>query len=115
LVLITASADARYNALIDHYLDLERVEAAERLEGAFNAAVARIEADPLLEPALRRALPHPRPYPSMERHGFLWIHEHIYWFGYATRGPDRIITNVMWDRSQMPENVSEDEEPIGPA
>ena len=113
MVLITASADAQYDALIDYYLERERIEAAVKLEQAFNMAVERIEADPLLEPEPHRALAYPRPYKRMKRHGFLWIHEHIYWFGYVTRGEDRIITNVMWDGSQMPENVSEDERPIG--
>ncbi len=64
-----------------------RPQPARRLIETYDAALARIAADP------RFWLTHPRPYPELARYGFRWIKLHRYWFAWHP-GPPPVITNI---------------------
>ena len=109
-VLITDTARAQYPGMIGRYLQAAphrpaRPQAARRLIETYDAALARIAADP------RFWLTHPRPYPELARYGFRWIKLHRYWFAWHP-GPPPVITNIFDEAGDMPRWVADGGGPL---
>jgi plasmid stabilization system protein ParE len=110
LVLITDAARSQYLGMVRHYLQATprrsaRPEAARRLIETYDAALARIAAEP------RSWRTHPRPYPDLARYGFRWIKLHRYWFAWHP-GPPPVITNIFDETADIPRRASDDGMPV---
>ena len=109
-ILITDAARVQYLGMVGRYLQATsrrppRPDAARRLIETYDAAVARIAADPHLW------LTYPGPYPERARYGFRWIKLHRYWFA-SLPGPPPVITNIFDEAGDMPRWISDDAEPV---
>jgi plasmid stabilization system protein ParE len=109
-VLITDTAREQYLGMVGRYLQAAphrpaRPDAARRLIETYDAALARIAADP------RSWLTHPRPYPELARYGFRWIKLHRSWFAWLS-GPPPVITNILDEAGDIPRWVSDDSAPV---
>ncbi len=100
----TRSASRQLEALLDHFIEKERLDAADKLERAVATATAHIEADP------QSGLPAPRPYPALARLGFHWIKVHRYWFGWSITKGYPVLTNVHFDTASIEGRVAPDED-----
>jgi len=85
---IATAATEQYLALIDHYLELERPEAAEKLTEAFEQAVRRIDANPQAGGSF------PAAYDTFVWPGVRWLKVHRYWFSY-TSDEEPVIFNIL--------------------
>jgi hypothetical protein len=100
----TLSGEQQARDLFEGFLRKERYDAYRRLAAAIAEAVARIEADPMT------GAPFPRPYPAMARWNFRWIKVHRYWFSWSTRKGYPVITNILYDQSQIDRRVAPDDD-----
>ena len=112
-VLITDTAREQYLGMVGRYLRAAphrpaRPDAARRLIETYDAALARIAADPHLW------LTHPGPYPELARYGFRWIKLHRYWFAWLP-GPPPVITNIFDEAGDIPRWISDEGAPVGVA
>ena len=107
MVRLTRTATRQVEALIEHYVRLERDGAIRNLQRAVRDALALIEADP------NRGSSHPRPYPMVASWGYRWVKMHRYWFGYSTADDDLVVTNVLYDAVDLPGRVAEMGSPHG--
>ena len=112
-VLITDTARAQYLGMVGRYLQAAlhrpaRPDAARRLIETYDAALARIAADP------RLWLTNPGPYPELARYGFRWIKLHRYWFAWLS-GPPPVITNILDEAGDIPRWISDEDGPVGVA
>jgi len=95
LIQLSPEADAHLARLTDHYEALNRLEAAENLLKAVEAAKRRIMAAP------GKGIEAPRPYPQLKRLGFLWVIERNYWISYTKTTP-RLITSIFHESANIP-------------
>jgi hypothetical protein len=95
-------------ALRAYYLGKERYEAYRNLMNAIRVAAERIEANPT------GGVSHPTPYPGMSCWGFRWIKVHRYWLAWSMDRGYPVVTNVLFDTSNMAANVAPDEGEAGP-
>lgn len=95
MIELSPEADAHLARLTDHYEALNRLEAAENLLKAVEAAKLRIAAAP------RKGIAAPRPYPQLKRLGFLWIIERNYWISYTKTAPV-LITSIFHETANIP-------------
>ncbi len=91
----TERAEQQLDALREHYLKRERLDALRNLEAALDEAEARIETDPA------SGLKAPRPYPSLAAPGRAWIKAGRYWVSYLTTKPP-VITGIFYDTADIP-------------
>lgn len=96
---LTVAAAAQFDALLDHYMRRERDEAVRLLRVAVGEALAAIDANP----AAGRSFPGS--YRGVGRWGFRWIRVHRYWFGYTIRDGDAVVTNILFETSNIPRRV----------
>lgn len=101
-IRLTATAEAQIAALLDYYILYRRDEAILRLR----AAVARALADIAANPA--RGMPFPGPYREIANWRYRWIKVHRYWFGYRDLGSEIVVTNVLFETSDLPRRVESD-------
>ncbi|HLY55478.1 MAG TPA: hypothetical protein VKS60_07980 [Stellaceae bacterium] len=102
----TSAAGAQIDALLRHFIGKDRPEAYARLLQAIENAVARIEANP------RGGAPYPSPYRGVRKWGYRWIKEHRYWFGWSTVRDYPVITNVIFETSDIRGRIEPDSEEL---
>ncbi len=95
MIALSPEADAHLARLTDHYEALNRLEAAENLLKAVEAAKLRIVASP------DKGMNAPRPYPQLKRLGFLWLIERHYWISYTKTVPIQ-ITSIFHESANIP-------------
>ncbi len=95
MIELSPEADAHLARLTDHYEALNRLEAAENLLKAVEAAKLRIVAAP------GTGMEAPRPYPQLKRLGFRWIIERHYWISYTRTNP-LLITSIFHESANIP-------------
>jgi plasmid stabilization system protein ParE len=95
LIQYTERAEQQLDALRQHYLDRERLDALRNLEAALDEAEARIERNP----AAGLAAPHP--YPFLAKPGRAWVKARRYWISYLTTIPP-LITGIFYDTADIP-------------
>ena len=96
---LAAAAVAQFDALPDHYMERGRDEAIRRLRVSVGEALATIDANPMA------GRPFPGAYRSLARWGFLWIKIHRYWFGYTVSNGDAVVTNILYETSDIPRRL----------
>ena len=99
----TRSAERQARALFRHYIENDRPAAHRNLTLAIRIAVRRIAAAP------DAGAPFPTPYPDMASWEFRWIKVHRYWFAWSTAKGYPVLTNILYDESDMPNRVIRDE------
>lgn len=100
----TPAASRQVEALVEHFNEKRRFEAADRLMAAIETAAARIEAAP------NGGHPAPRPYPRLAHLGFRWIKEHRYWFGWSMAKGYPVLTNVFYDTASIESRAAPDDD-----
>lgn len=100
MIRLTRTATRQVEDSVEHYAGLGRDAAIRGLQQAVRDALGRIEAAP------EHGLSHPRPYPAVAAWGYRWVKLHRYWFGYAADGEDLVVTNVLYDASDLPGRVA---------
>jgi len=95
LIQYTERAEQQLDALRQHYLNRERLDALRNLEAALDEAEARIER----YPAAGLAAPHP--YPFLAKPGRAWVKAGRYWISYLTTVPP-LITGIFYDTADIP-------------
>jgi plasmid stabilization system protein ParE len=95
LIELTPETEAHLARLTDHYEALNRLEAAENLLKAVEAAKIRIVVAPC------KGVNAPRPYPQLKRLGFLWLIERRYWISY-TKTTLLMITSIFHESANIP-------------
>ena len=94
----TEQAERQLDALRQHYLGRERLDALRNLEAALDDAEARIGRDPAA------GLAAPRPYPFLALPGRAWIKAGRYWVSYLTTTPP-IITGIFHETADIPNRL----------
>lgn len=87
-------------------MDQDRDAAIINLQAAFREAVRRIAADP------DAGLSHPRSYPAVAGLGHRWLKCHRYRISYIVRGDTRIITDILFETSDIPGRAAPADENI---
>ncbi len=109
MVRLTLTAGWQFDELLDHYIQLDRPEAVDRLVAALADALALIEANP------GSGRPCPLHYRAAARWGYRWIKVHRYWFAYSDHRGHPVLTNVLFETSDIPGRIAaEDDELIDP-
>jgi plasmid stabilization system protein ParE len=104
----TVTASRQIDGLLDHYMAKGRDEAISRLSDAVEKAFKSIEANPTAGRA------YPGPYAGIARHGYLWIKVHRYWFGWSNAKGYPVLTNVLFDSSNIPGRVAAEDDEADP-
>jgi len=96
VIRVSRTARGHIAALVAHYDQLERPEAVRNLRSAIARAATRIET--------RRGpfYPAPRPYPTLTRDGWQWLHERPYWIGFSALPVGAVILAVFHDTADIP-------------
>jgi len=95
VIPLAPRAKRQIDRLLEHFLRIERPEAARNLITAYHEASDCIEHDPDV------GIDAPRPYPRLERRGWAWVKVRRYWFGYL-RDPEPTIGAVFYDAADIP-------------
>lgn len=95
MISLSPEAERQLDALLDHYENLGRVEAAEQLLYALERASITITREPA------KGIEAPRPYPGASRIGILWLKEGRYWIAYRPDAP-KVILGVFYDMADIP-------------
>jgi plasmid stabilization system protein ParE len=95
VIALSPEAEDHVDRLIAHYEKLVRPRAAEKLLEAIERAKSRIAKAP------DAGLPAPRPYPTLEKPGRLWIKEGSYWIVYRTTKPP-VIAGIYYATVDIP-------------
>ena len=105
MIRLSPYARNQLDALIDYYVEKERLSALRKLDAALDRVMDEITQSP------RAGLPAPRPYPELAVYGFLWVHVGSYWFAYhhgrGQPGSSAKIVGIFYDRSHIPGLVSD--------
>ena len=91
---------AQIDALLRHYTELNRDEAARNLLVAVGQAMTKIAAEP------GAGLPFPRPYRAVARWGFRWIKIHRYWIAYVQQDGGYVIVNILFESADIPRRIA---------
>jgi len=97
---LAAEARRQVLDLIRHFADLERIEAVDRLNDAVEEALRRADGP---TGRMRR---FPATYRELAAEGALWFKAHRYWFGCVHVAGEAVITNVLYDRSNIPDRIN---------
>jgi plasmid stabilization system protein ParE len=95
LIPLSVVAERQLRELLDHFANLGRPEAQDRLLSAVDEASARIELTPDV------GLSAPRPYPQLARAGERWLKIGRYWIAYGLQPVPTIIA-VFYDSADIP-------------
>jgi len=95
LISLTRKAERQLDALRQHYIERERLEAVRNLAAAIADAMAMIESKP------GTGLAAPRPYPFLAQQGRAWVKAGRYWVMYSTTRPP-VITGIFHETSDIP-------------
>lgn len=95
MIEYTELAEQQLDALRQHYLVRERLDALRNLDAALDEAEARIERIPAA------GLAAPRPYPSLAQPGRAWTKAGRYWVSYLTTKPP-VITGIYYETAGIP-------------
>jgi len=98
LIAYTPRALRQIRELLDHYENLERIEAIRAFDAALYEAERKIEAAPYA------GLPAPRPYPGVARQGRAWVKAGRYWVAYSTTKPP-VVVAVFYDSANIPGRI----------
>lgn len=109
MVRLTLTAGRQFDALLDHYIALDRPEAVNRLVAAFRDALARIEAD------LTSGKPFPATCHDAARWGYRWMKVHRYWFAYSSHRGQPVITNVLFETADIPGRIAAEDDLVDPS
>ncbi|MFC7332726.1 type II toxin-antitoxin system RelE/ParE family toxin [Rhodocista pekingensis] len=102
----TRTAADQIRSLFRFYLAKDRPDAALRLIDAVREAMAAMEAGP---PAGR---PHPGAWTRLSGRGLRWFRVHRYWFAYSTASGRPVVTNVLYDRADIPRRIAPEGEAV---
>ena len=98
MIGFTRKAERQLDALRQHNIERERLEAVRNLAAAIDDAIAMIESKP------GAGLAAPRPYPSLAKRGRAWVKAGHYWVMYSTVEPP-IITGIFHESADIPNRV----------
>jgi plasmid stabilization system protein ParE len=96
MVGITEGAAEQRDNFLRYYKKFDRPQAGQRFLKSIRDAVSSIQQNPT------SGRTHPNPYPEVEAYGYLWIKVHIYWISWRIIDGIPVITNVLWDRADIP-------------
>jgi len=96
VIRISRTADGQIQELVAHYARLERPEAVRNLRFVIARASTRIETQ------RGPFYPAPRPYPTLTRDGWQWLHERPYWIGFTALPVGAVIQVVFHDTANIP-------------
>jgi hypothetical protein len=94
VIRLSPSAERQGLALLKHYSEQGRIEAARNVLAAIDLAVAQIERNPI-------GIAAPRPYPELARTGRAWTKAGRYWIAYSTTTPP-VILAVFFESANIP-------------
>lgn len=95
MIRYSAEAIDQIDAFRLHYVAKSRIEAALALDRALDRAEQIIGLHP------GAGLVAPRPYPSLERPGRLWVKSGRYWIAYRV-DDQPIVLGVFYDAADIP-------------
>lgn len=104
MVRLTLTAGRQLDALLDHYIALDRPEAVDRLVDALHAALARIKADPT------GGKPFPAGVRDAARWDYRWIKVHRYWFGHSSHRGVPVVTNILYEAADIPGRIAAEDD-----
>ncbi len=96
---LSPRADRQTEALFDHYVAKNRIEAALRLREAIGRALTIADQVHLATRA------YPSAYRSLRALGLRWFKVHRYWFAFVENGSQRVITPVVHDQANIPSRI----------
>jgi plasmid stabilization system protein ParE len=96
---LSPRADRQAEALFDHFVAKNRIEAALRLREAIERALAIADQVHLATRA------YPSAYRSLRALGLRWFKVHRYWFAFVENGSERIITYIVYDQANIPSRI----------
>jgi plasmid stabilization system protein ParE len=102
MVRLTSGAEEQRDRLLSYYKQKKYYEAGQYLLGAVDKAIEYIGLNP------NGGKTHPTSYPQVKIYGYRWVKVHIYWFSWAVVDDDLVITNILWERGDIP-NTTLDE------
>ena len=98
MIRLSPEAERQLVALIAHYEEKGRLEAAINLLQTLERARDRIAHHP------QAGLEAPRPYPDLNRYGRRWLIEGRYWISYSLTEPP-VISGVFYAEADIPRRI----------
>jgi plasmid stabilization system protein ParE len=95
MVRLSSSAQKQYLDLIDHFLERDYDQAAEKLVDVGDQARLTIGERP------SQGRNFPSVYANLVWPNVKWVKVHRYWFAYTTDG-DPVIFSILWDSADIP-------------
>jgi plasmid stabilization system protein ParE len=88
VIRLSPSAERQVLALLRHYSEQGRPEAARNVLTAIDWAIVQIERNPM-------GVAAPRPYPELARPGRAWTKAGRYWIAYSAATPPVILADFL--------------------
>lgn len=94
MIRLSPSAERQLLALLRHYSEQGRPEAARNVVTAIDLAISQIERNPI-------GVAAPRPYPELARPGRAWTKAGRYWIAYSATTPP-VILAIFFETANIP-------------